>query len=42
MDTYGIGKLVDLMQNYQARYGDRFAPTTSLIQMATSQQKFYS
>ncbi|CAF4309628.1 unnamed protein product, partial [Rotaria sp. Silwood2] len=33
MDTYGICNIVDLMNNYQLEYGDRFVPTQFLIDM---------
>jgi 3-hydroxyacyl-CoA dehydrogenase/enoyl-CoA hydratase/3-hydroxybutyryl-CoA epimerase len=42
MDTYGISNIVDLMMNYQLKYGDRFAPTQLLIDMAKEKKKFYS
>jgi 3-hydroxyacyl-CoA dehydrogenase/enoyl-CoA hydratase/3-hydroxybutyryl-CoA epimerase len=42
MDTYGISNIVDLMKTYQLKYGDRFSPTSSLIEMSISNKKFYS
>ena len=41
MDTYGISNIVDLMNNYQSKYGQRFAPTQLLIDMARDNEKFY-
>ncbi|CAF1075779.1 unnamed protein product [Rotaria sordida] len=41
MDTYGTSNIVDLMNNYQLEYGDRFAPTQLLIDMAKENKKFY-
>jgi 3-hydroxyacyl-CoA dehydrogenase/enoyl-CoA hydratase/3-hydroxybutyryl-CoA epimerase len=41
MDTYGISNIVDIMKNYQIKYGDRFAPTQLLIDMAKENKKFY-
>jgi 3-hydroxyacyl-CoA dehydrogenase len=42
MDTYGVSKIVDLMNNYRSKYGDRFAPTQLLVDMAKENKKFYS
>ena len=42
MDTYGVSKVVDLMNNYRSKYGDRFAPTQLLVDMAKENKKFYS
>ncbi len=42
MDTYGVSKIVDLMNNYRSTYGDRFAPTQLLVDMAKENKKFYS
>jgi hypothetical protein len=41
MDSYGISNIVDLMKNYQLKYGDRFAPTQLLIDMTTEKKNFY-
>jgi 3-hydroxyacyl-CoA dehydrogenase/enoyl-CoA hydratase/3-hydroxybutyryl-CoA epimerase len=42
MDTCGISKIIDLMNDYQLEYGDRFAPTQLLIDMAKEKKTFYS
>jgi len=42
MDTYGVSKIVDLMNNYRSKYGDRFSPTQLLVDMAKENKKFYS
>ncbi|CAF3784692.1 unnamed protein product [Adineta steineri] len=42
MDTYGISKIVDLMNNYQLKHGDRFIPTQLLINMSKENKTFYS
>ncbi|CAF1071766.1 unnamed protein product [Adineta ricciae] len=41
MDTFGIFNIVDLMYNYQLKYGDRFAPTQLLINMSQENKTFY-
>ncbi|CAF1660715.1 unnamed protein product, partial [Didymodactylos carnosus] len=41
MDTYGIDKIHDLMNQYRSTYGDRFAPTKLLVDMARANKKFY-
>ncbi|CAF0766005.1 unnamed protein product [Adineta ricciae] len=41
MDTFGIFNIVDLMHNYQLKYGDRFAPTQLLINMSQENKTFY-
>jgi hypothetical protein len=41
MDTFGISNIVDLMRDYQLQYGDRFAPTELLIDMARMNKNFY-
>ncbi|UJR32150.1 hypothetical protein I4U23_019617 [Adineta vaga] len=41
MDTYGIFNIVDLMYNYQSKYGDRFMPTQLLIKMSEENKAFY-
>jgi hypothetical protein len=41
MDTYGISNIVDLMNNYQLKYGDHFEPTRLLIDMSKENKKFY-
>ena len=40
--TYGVSKIVDLMNNYRSKYGDRFTPTQLLVDMAKENKKFYS
>jgi 3-hydroxyacyl-CoA dehydrogenase len=42
IDTYGITNIVDLMNTYRGKYGDRFAPTQLLVDMAKDNKKFYS
>ncbi|CAF4906571.1 unnamed protein product, partial [Rotaria sp. Silwood1] len=42
MDTYGVSKIVDLMNNHRSKYGDRFTPTQLLVDMAKENKKFYS
>ncbi|CAF1292613.1 unnamed protein product [Adineta ricciae] len=42
MDTYGVSKIVDLMNSYRSKYGERFAPTQLLVDMAKEDKKFYS
>jgi len=42
MDTYGVSKIVDLMNNYRSKYGERFAPTQLLVDMAKENKTFYS
>lgn len=42
MDTYGICNIVDLMHNYQLKYGERFTPSQLLIDMAKENKIFYS
>ncbi len=42
IDTYGVSKIVDLMNNYRSKYGERFAPTQLLVDMAKENKKFYS
>jgi 3-hydroxyacyl-CoA dehydrogenase len=42
IDTYGVSKIVDLMNNYRSKYGDRFAPTQLLVDMSKENKKFYS
>ncbi|CAF1203217.1 unnamed protein product [Rotaria sordida] len=42
IDTYGVSKIVDLMNNYRSKYGDRFTPTQLLVDMAKENKKFYS
>ncbi|CAF2876365.1 unnamed protein product [Rotaria sp. Silwood2] len=42
MDTYGICNIVDLMNNYQLEYGDRFVPTQFLIDMIPTADQFGS
>ena len=41
MDTLGIDHLVERLEHYQKRYGDRFAPCDRLKAMAAEQQRFY-
>lgn len=40
MDTYGVSKIVDLMNNYRNKYGERFAPTQLLVDMAKENKTF--
>lgn len=42
MDTYGVSKIVDMMNQFRGKYGDRFAPTQLLVDMAKDNKKFYS
>ena len=42
IDTYGVSKVVDLMNSYRSKYGERFAPTQLLVDMAKEDKKFYS
>ncbi len=42
MDTYGISNIVDLMNNYQLKYGNRFSPSQLLLDMSKENKKFYS
>ena len=42
LDTYGISSIVNLMTNYQSKYGERFAPSQLLINMTNENKKFYS
>ncbi|CAF3635808.1 unnamed protein product [Rotaria socialis] len=42
MDTYGISNILDVMNNFQSEYGNRFAPTQLLIDMTNENKKFYS
>nr|WP_086941072.1 fatty acid oxidation complex subunit alpha FadJ [Thaumasiovibrio occultus] len=41
MDTLGAAKVVELLEVYQRRYGNRFAPCERLQAMAQSQRTFY-
>ena len=41
MDTYGVSKIVDLMNNHRNKYGDRFIPTQLLVDMAKENKRFY-
>ena len=42
MDTWGISNVVDTMRELQDKYGSRFAPATTLVQMAEQGRNFYS
>ena len=42
MDTYGVDKIVEMMNQFRGKYGDRFAPTQLLVDMAKDNKKFYS
>lgn len=42
MDTYGVAKIVDMMNQFRGKYGDRFTPTQLLVDMAKDNKKFYS
>lgn len=42
MDTYGVAKVVDMMNQFRGKYGDRFTPTQLLVDMAKENKKFYS
>lgn len=42
MDIYGISNIVNIMNNYQSEYGDRFAPTQLLVDMAEENKNFYT
>ncbi|QSX28838.1 fatty acid oxidation complex subunit alpha FadJ [Shewanella cyperi] len=41
MDTLGAGQLVSILEGYQAKYGDRFAPAPLLKTMAAENKRFY-
>ncbi|MFD2180217.1 fatty acid oxidation complex subunit alpha FadJ [Veronia pacifica] len=41
MDTLGIKKVVEMLENHSKKYGDRFAPCEKLIAMAESGETFY-
>ncbi|MFQ6371770.1 fatty acid oxidation complex subunit alpha FadJ [Shewanella sp. YIC-542] len=41
IDTLGAAQLVSLLQGYQQRFGERFAPCERLITMAANHQRFY-
>lgn len=41
MDQYGIKALVAKMNEFSAKYGDRFAPCEGLVKRAESGEKFY-
>ncbi|QYJ73963.1 fatty acid oxidation complex subunit alpha FadJ [Shewanella sp. FJAT-52076] len=41
MDTLGAAKMVSLLEGYQSRYGDRFAPAALLKTMAAEGKAFY-
>lgn len=41
MDTLGAAKMVSLLEGYQAKYGERFAPTELLKSMAADGKRFY-
>ena len=41
IDSLGATKLVDKLSTYQAKFGDRFAPCDTLIEMTKKDTKFY-
>jgi 3-hydroxyacyl-CoA dehydrogenase/enoyl-CoA hydratase/3-hydroxybutyryl-CoA epimerase len=41
MDSLGISELVEKLQDYQKRLGERFAPAEVLLEMAEQQKTFY-
>ena len=40
-DTIGAKAIVEKLESYAARYGERFAPPRSLLQMAAAGRGFY-
>ena len=42
IDTMGAAKLVEILQQYQYRFGERFAPCERLKTMAAEGQKFFN
>ncbi|WAJ71314.1 fatty acid oxidation complex subunit alpha FadJ [Catenovulum adriaticum] len=42
MDTYGIANLVERLQSFQLRFGDRFAPAQILLDYEVENKLFYS
>ena len=41
MDTWGIGKVVNKMQELEQKYGDRFRPAQTLLDLAASGKNFH-
>ena len=41
-DTLGVQKIVESLEEYKVRWGDRFKPSPSLIEMTKSKKSFYS
>jgi 3-hydroxyacyl-CoA dehydrogenase/enoyl-CoA hydratase/3-hydroxybutyryl-CoA epimerase len=41
MDTIGIKKVVELMNQHAEKYGDRFAPCDGLLTRAGLDETFY-
>jgi 3-hydroxyacyl-CoA dehydrogenase / enoyl-CoA hydratase / 3-hydroxybutyryl-CoA epimerase len=42
VDTYGASKMLERMEHYRAKHGDRFTPAPLLVENAKSGKKFYS
>ncbi|UTV28424.1 fatty acid oxidation complex subunit alpha FadJ [Photobacterium atrarenae] len=42
MDQLGAGRVVDLLNEYANKYGERFKPCDKLVAMAQENQRFYS
>lgn len=41
-DTIGAARIVQKLQQYEKQYGERFRPAAYLVQLATTNQSFYS
>ena len=41
-DSLGIKKIVETLEEYTVRWGDRFRPSSSLVKMVNTGKKFYS
>lgn len=41
IDSLGAGALVEKLEKYQSRFGDRFAPSAKLKEMAENNQRFF-
>jgi 3-hydroxyacyl-CoA dehydrogenase/enoyl-CoA hydratase/3-hydroxybutyryl-CoA epimerase len=42
IDDLGAGRVVDVLKELQGQYGDRFAPTESLVDMAAREVRYYA
>jgi len=42
IDTWGVQHVVHIMQELQSKYGERFAPAATLIQMAEKGEQWHS